>query len=66
MFRIFGRGCTFDKRVEESLLAEHILELEKCFFGLTITDARKLAFDIAESLQVDHRFNRETKMAGEC
>ncbi|XKL64843.1 hypothetical protein PGB90_004929 [Kerria lacca] len=43
---------------------EHILELEKCFFGLTITDVRRLAFDAAEELRINHRFNRKTKMAG--
>lgn len=47
-------------------MAEHILELERCFFGLTIKDVQRLAFDVAEELGVNHRFNKETKMAGEC
>ena len=33
-------------------------------FGLTTADFRKVAFDLAEKLKVDHPFNKESKKAG--
>jgi hypothetical protein len=33
-------------------------------FGLTITDRRRIAYDLAEKNHVIHRFNNEKRMAG--
>ena len=38
--------------------------MEKALFGLTLTDVRRLAYDYATKLGIDHRFNTESKMAG--
>lgn len=38
--------------------------MEKTLFGLTPSDVRRLAFDFAEKLGLDHRFSLETKMGG--
>jgi hypothetical protein len=37
-----------DPKVEDELV-KHILYLEVCVFGLTISDMRRLAFQIAEA-----------------
>jgi len=48
---------------ENELLAK-VLEMEKALFGLSAMDMRKLAYDLAEKLQVCHNFSAQTKMAG--
>lgn len=48
----------------EEVLAQHLMNLESCFFGLTTTEFRKLAFELAEKFQLRHRFNKEKKIAG--
>lgn len=48
----------------ENELAQHILNLELCFFGLIITDLRKLVFQLAEKYNLSHRFNKDKKIAG--
>lgn len=59
-----GRPSVFTEE-EEAVLTKHILELAKTFYGITITDLRRIAYDVAEELKMKHNFNRETKMAGE-
>ncbi|KAJ2937691.1 hypothetical protein O0L34_g17502 [Tuta absoluta] len=48
----------------EKKLVEHILELERCLYGITPTDVRNLAFKIAEQNGLNHRFNKEKETAG--
>lgn len=48
----------------ESEMVEHVKTLEARFFGLTPTDLRKLAYQLATKLNLKHRFNQDTKMAG--
>ena len=48
----------------EKALTEHAVELRQMLFGLTTADFRKVAFDLAEKLKVDHPFNKESKKAG--
>jgi hypothetical protein len=43
-----GRKMALDPKVKDEL-AKHILYEEKCVFGLTICDMRRLAFHIAEA-----------------
>ena len=50
--------------VHENELVQHIKKIEKALFGLTPTDVRRLAYDYATKLGIDHRFNTEAKMAG--
>jgi len=59
----FGRPAVFDANMEQKLV-NHLLHLESLFFGFTINDIRKLAFDIAEKCSLTHNFNKEKKLAG--
>jgi hypothetical protein len=43
-----GREKALDPKVKDELV-KHILCLEECVFGLTISDMRRLAFQIAEA-----------------
>lgn len=58
-----GKLQVFSPEIEENLVA-HILKLEECFFGLSITDVRRLAFQLAERNRIPHNFNNTTKLAG--
>ncbi|XP_026819139.1 uncharacterized protein LOC113557788 [Rhopalosiphum maidis] len=59
----FGTPTTFKIDMEKELVS-HILALDSLFFGYTITDIRKLAYDIAEKYSLNHKFNKEKKIAG--
>lgn len=59
----FGRTTTLSPEIE-SELTKHILLLESCMFGLTMSEVRRLAYNIAESNQIPHNFNKNEKMAG--
>lgn len=48
----------------EMALTEHALQLQQMLFGLTTADFRKLAFDVAEKLNIEHPFNKDSKKAG--
>jgi hypothetical protein len=43
-----GREMALDPKVKDELV-KHILYLEECVFYLTISDMRRLAFQIAEA-----------------
>lgn len=59
----FGRPKDMSENMEQELVA-HVLKLEASFFGLTATDLRRLAYQLAEKYNLPHRFNREKKIAG--
>ncbi|GBO28140.1 hypothetical protein AVEN_109781-1 [Araneus ventricosus] len=44
-------------------LVEHILLLESRLFGLTLTDIRRLAYNLGNKNKLNHNFNDETQMA---
>ena len=48
----------------ERTLRQHIAYMEKCLYGLTTVDVRRLAYGLAEKLNISHTFNTDTKMAG--
>ena len=54
---------TFRRELERELI-DHLKLLESRLFGMTMTAVRQLAFQIAEINGIDHRFNKEKKMAG--
>ena len=58
-----GRSTDLPREIEDELV-QHILRLEEMFFGLTAYDLRKLAFQIAEMNELQHRFNKEKEIAG--
>jgi len=45
---------------------EFVLLLESRLFGLTLTDLRVLAYQLAEKNNLEHNFNATKKMAGKC
>jgi hypothetical protein len=49
---------------QEKELVQHVLTLEERLFGITLTDLRMLAFELAESNNIQHSFNAIKKMAG--
>lgn len=53
----------FDENLE-AMLVSHIRAMEKALFGLTLVDVRRLAFDFAEKMKINHRFCKTSKMAG--
>ncbi|XP_076388843.1 uncharacterized protein LOC100877113 [Megachile rotundata] len=59
----FGRPKDLTKEMERELV-EHVLRLERFFFGLTVKDLRKLAYQLAEKYNLKHRLNRTREMAG--
>lgn len=59
-----GPCTTVFSEEQEKELVEHILMLESRLFGLTMTDVRKLAYELAAKNNLSHRFNNEDKMAG--
>ena len=58
-----GAAPVFDTNIENKLV-EHIKLLSDQFFGLTSMDVRKLAFQLAEKLNLKHSFNKEKGIAG--
>lgn len=48
----------------EKELADHCLELEKRFFGLSMSDVRRLAYQLASANNIANPFNEEEKNAG--
>lgn len=62
--KILGKFRSVFSCEQERELLNHILELEKRFFGVSITDLRRLAFQLAEKNNIPHPFNNDTKMAG--
>lgn len=60
-----GRLPTFSLNMEEEL-ARHIIKLEERLFGLTISDIRRLAFQLASRNKIPNTFNAEKGMAGKA
>lgn len=59
-----GRYETVFTLDQEKELVKHVLLLEERLFGITLTDLRILAFELAEKNKINHSFNQEKKMAG--
>lgn len=59
-----GRKKVFSDE-QEKLLAKRVLDLANVFYGITLTDLRRLAYNLADELKIQHKFNAETQMAGE-
>ncbi|XP_072400260.1 uncharacterized protein [Diabrotica undecimpunctata] len=48
---------------QEHEILDHILEMEKRFFGITYKELRCLAFDFAQANNIANNFNKDTRMA---
>ena len=60
----FGRYDTDLPPEHEEALVEKIKVMEKMLYGLSTVDIRRLAYEYAEKIGVQHRFRHENKMAG--
>lgn len=47
----FGRSTDLPEEVEREIV-RHVLELERCLFGINSNDLRKLAYDVAETNEI--------------
>jgi hypothetical protein len=54
---------TFSKEIEDEIVS-HIKNMETRFLGLTTTDVKSLAYQVAERNHIPHKFNRNKKEAG--
>ena len=48
----------------DNKLAQYVLHMEECLFGLTCTDVRRMAYDLAEKNGLSNKFNSTTRLAG--
>ena len=53
----------FDSVFEEQLV-QHCLEMQKRFYGLSLKQCRKLAYELAAKNKLQHPFSQTEKMAG--
>jgi len=49
----------------ENELVQYCIRMEELFFGMTLTDLRRMAFQLAERNKIAHPFNVDSKLAGE-
>lgn len=54
---------TFTPEFEEQL-TKYAKEMESRFFGITMMDLQRLAFQLAERNELNHQFNKNKRMAG--
>ena len=48
----------------ESIIAEHALDMLQLFYGLSLNEIRRLAFEIAERHGLSNPFDETKEMAG--
>lgn len=54
--KYLGRYRPVFTNEQEALLAEHLLKMDRIFFGLTTESLQKLAYDFAEMNSISHSF----------
>lgn len=59
-----GNFVPIFSKQQESRLVEIIIRMSECGYGLTSKDVRNLAFQFAESSNINHPFDKEKKCAG--
>lgn len=59
-----GRYTNTFNYQHESDLANHCRELDKRFYGLSFKKLQQFGFQYAELNNINHRFNKEKKIAG--
>ena len=60
-----GKYCCVFTQEQELQLVQYLTDMESRLFGLTMTDFRKLAYQLAVQNKCNNRFNCNTEMAGE-
>lgn len=63
--RKLGRFRVVFTDEQEDEIVQHVLRLEERFYGMTSIDLRRMAYDLAEKNNINHKFNKITKLAGE-
>lgn len=58
-----GRKTLLDPK-HEAELKTHVLTMSSIFYGITMTDFRRLAYEVAERTGANHQFDTSAKMAG--
>ena len=43
---------------------QHVIELDNRLMPLTRTEFLRFAYDLAEKISIDHKFNKEKRMTG--
>ena len=56
--------CTLSDDVESELVS-HIIDMQSRFFGLSLTDVRKLGHDYVELNSIPNPFSKTKRLAGE-
>ncbi|XP_055642344.1 uncharacterized protein LOC129779099 isoform X2 [Toxorhynchites rutilus septentrionalis] len=73
LYRLHVQGLTANTKLGrkpilpqklEKLLVSYLLEMERRFFGMTWTDLKRLAFQLARSNNLPSTFNGDEEMAG--
>ncbi|KAK9732054.1 Tc5 transposase DNA-binding domain [Popillia japonica] len=59
-----GRFKRIFSAEQEQQLAEHCVEMDQRFYGLTRKMFRKMAYEFAEANHIKHKFNIQTRLAG--
>ncbi|GBM18551.1 hypothetical protein AVEN_47943-1 [Araneus ventricosus] len=62
--KMLGRNKTVFSEAQEKEFVQHLIHLEERLFGITLSDLRTLAFELAEKNNIPHVFNTEKRMAG--
>ncbi|GBL84812.1 hypothetical protein AVEN_1104-1 [Araneus ventricosus] len=62
--KMLGRYKTVFSEAQEKEFVQHLIHLEERLFGITLSDLRTLAFELAEKNNIPHVFNTEKRMAG--
>lgn len=57
-----GRNSVFTPK-QEQCLSHYILKVSK-YYPMSTTQLRRMAFELAEKLNLDHNFNKEIRLAG--
>ena len=63
--KVMGNNLKVFSDEMENELEQYILRMEEIFFGLSLLDLRRLAYDLAERNAIRHPFNPAKKLAGE-
>jgi len=58
-----GRGTVLDETLEKELV-KYALEMERCYFGMTLADLKRMAFQLAVKNKLKHPFSKDSKQAG--
>lgn len=62
--KCLGRYRTVFNEEQEQQLANHLLDMEVRFFGISVADLRSLAYQLAVQNNIPNNFNHEKKVAG--